>query len=91
MGLMVALIGTMLSKECEEEQSEGDENAIQEIREEPTFMIKVSENASQIGKAIQMPEIYMVLIFFVVNGILSPSFGQFSYFFMLDVCKVTKF
>lgn len=38
-----------------------------------------------------MPEIYMVLIFFVLKGCISPSFGQFSYFFMLDVCKVTKF
>jgi hypothetical protein len=38
-----------------------------------------------------MPEIYMVLIFFLLNGLFSPSFGQFSYFFMLNVAGVSKF
>jgi len=47
MGLMVAAIGMTLSKECEEEQSVAeDENAIQEIREEVTFMNKLKLNAS---------------------------------------------
>lgn len=38
-----------------------------------------------------MKEIYLVLSFFLVNGFLSPSFGQFSYFFMLNVAHITKF
>lgn len=33
----------------------------------------------------------MVLIFFLLNGLFSPSFGQFSYFFMLNVAGVSKF
>jgi len=37
-----------------------------------------------------MPEIYCVIIFFVLNGLFSPSFGQFSYFFMLNVAGITK-
>ena len=90
MGLIVASIGLMLTKKCEEDQP-ADENAIVEMREEVTFMNKVKQNGRQISKAVVMPEIYMVLIFFVLKGCISPSFGQFSYFFMLDVCKVTKF
>lgn len=38
-----------------------------------------------------MREIYMVLLYFVLNGIMSPSFSQFSYFFMLNIAHVTKF
>jgi len=33
----------------------------------------------------------MVLAFFLINGFLSPSFGQFSYFFMLNVAHISKF
>lgn len=44
-----------------------------------------------IYSAIQMREIYMVLLYFVLNGIMSPSFSQFSYFFMLNIAHVTKF
>ena len=39
-GLIVATIGFNLTKECEEDKPV-DENAIQEIREEITFMNKV--------------------------------------------------
>jgi hypothetical protein len=38
-----------------------------------------------------MPEIYLVVIFFVLNGIISPDFGDFGYYFMLNVVKVSKF
>ena len=38
-----------------------------------------------------MPEIYMVVFFFVLNGIISPDFGDFSYYFMLNVIKISKF
>ena len=37
-----------------------------------------------------MPEIYLVITFFVVNGVLSPDFGDFSYYFMLNEIKITK-
>ena len=38
-----------------------------------------------------MPEIYFVVLFFVINGIISPDFGDFSYYFMLNVCNISKF
>ena len=38
-----------------------------------------------------MPEIYLVLTFFILNGLFSPSFGGFNYYFMMNVAHVTKF
>jgi hypothetical protein len=38
-----------------------------------------------------MPEIYLVVFFFILNGIISPDFGDFSYYFMLNVIKISKF
>ena len=46
---------------------------------------------ANIGMALTMPEIYTVLLFFLLNGLFSPSFGQFSYFFMLNTAHITKF
>jgi hypothetical protein len=44
-----------------------------------------------IGQAMMMPEIYLVVTFFVLNGLLSPDFGDFSYYFMLNVVNLSKF
>ena len=38
-----------------------------------------------------MPEIYFVVAFFILNGVISPDFGDFSYYFMLNVCSISKF
>lgn len=38
-----------------------------------------------------LPEIYQVVLYFVILGILGPSFGDFSYYFLLDVCNISKF
>ena len=38
-----------------------------------------------------MPEIYLVIMFFILNGLISPDFGDFSYYFMLNVVKLSKF
>jgi Na+/melibiose symporter-like transporter len=83
-GLVIALIGTQLTKEAEMNESEPQE-------EKKGFWYNVKNNFSQIGMALQMPEIYLVICFFVLNGLFSPSFGQFSYFFMLNVAGITKF
>lgn len=37
-----------------------------------------------------MPEIYLVITFFVLNGVISPDFSDFSYYFMLNEIKITK-
>ena len=41
--------------------------------------------------ALFKKEIYMVLSFFVIGGLVTPRFSQFSYFFMLNVAHITKF
>ena len=38
-----------------------------------------------------MPEIYMTLLFYICVGMTEPSFGEFSYYFQMNVVKFTKF
>lgn len=38
-----------------------------------------------------MREIYSLVIFFIVKGFISPSFEDFSYFFLLNEIKISKF
>jgi MFS family permease len=59
--------------------------------DESKFWRKLKRNFKDIGKAIVMPEIYLVIVFFVLNGLMSPDFGDFSYYFMLNTCQITKF
>lgn len=40
---------------------------------------------------MMMPEIFLVIAFFVINGLISPDFGDFGYYFMLNVCNISKF
>ena len=40
---------------------------------------------------MMMPEIFIVIGFFLLNGLISPDFGDFSYYFMLNVVKLSKF
>jgi len=40
---------------------------------------------------MMMPEIYFVIGFFLLNGLISPDFGDFSYYFMLNVANISKF
>lgn len=43
------------------------------------------KNCVGIGKALVMREIYFLVIFIVAYAILSPSFADFTYYFLLDV------
>lgn len=38
-----------------------------------------------------MKEIYFLVIFFIAKGVLQPSFEEFSYFFLLNEIKISKF
>jgi hypothetical protein len=38
-----------------------------------------------------MREIYFLVIFFLVKGVICPSFEEFSYFFLLNEIKISKF
>ena len=38
-----------------------------------------------------MKEIYFIIIFFISKGFLTPTFEDFSYYFLLDVIEISKF
>ena len=38
-----------------------------------------------------MFEIYLIVIYFLLDGLTTPSFGDYSYYFMMDVIGVSKF
>lgn len=38
-----------------------------------------------------MKEIYFVVIFFILKGLINPTFEEFSYFFLMSVIGVSKF
>ena len=104
MGLVVSLNAMFLTQESEqdhlarEEQSREEEriNSVENSRtsqenEAAGFWPKLGANMRHIGQAMIMPEIYMVILFFVINGLISPDFGDFGYYFMLNVCQISKF
>lgn len=43
-----------------------------------------------ICKAVQRREIYFVLLYYILDGLLKPTFGDFTYFFLLDVVGLSK-
>lgn len=40
---------------------------------------------------LQRREIYMVVFYFLVDGVTNPSFSDYSYFFLMNVIGVSKF
>jgi hypothetical protein len=52
---------------------------------------KINENMRQIYIAMTMPEIYMVIFYFLLSGFLNPDFGDFGYYFLMNVCQISKF
>ena len=83
MGLILVASGINLSANAERV-----EQVVEEGEEQGEQM---KRNLKQVFGAIMMPEIYLVLLYFILNGFLSPGFGQFSYFFMLNTAHITKF
>ena len=55
------------------------------------FYFNVKKNLRQINKAIQMREIYFIIIFFLIKGFIIPSFEDFTYYFLMDEIYVSKF
>jgi len=55
------------------------------------FCFNLKKNCQAIGRALTMREIYFIVIFFIAQGFISPSFDDFSYFFLLNVIHISKF
>ena len=54
-------------------------------------MADIKRNCREIKEGCKIRPIYCVIIYLLITGILVPSFGSFSYFFMLDVVGISKF
>lgn len=67
------------------------EEVRQPVPERKGFCFNLRKNLNAIGRALMMREIYFLVIFFLAKGVLSPSFEDFSYFFLLNVIKISKF
>lgn len=63
----------------------------QRVPKRDGFCYNLKKNCQSIGRAITMREIYFLVIFFVVKGILNPTFREFTYFFLLNVIGISKF
>ena len=55
------------------------------------FWFNFKKNMRAIGGALKRPEIYCIVIYFVLDGLTSPSFSDFTYFFLMNVVGVSKF
>jgi len=51
----------------------------------------VLRNLKDIGVALCIPEIHRTLLYILIGGILCPSFGTFSYYFLTDILHISQF
>ena len=79
MGLLISYQGYSMNIEAEQTH---ENNPVRQ---------SLSENMLTIIDAICRPEIFMVLLFFLLDGITSPSFNDFTYYFLINEAKISKF
>ena len=102
MGIAVSINGFFLTKASEEDAEDVEQLNLNESAtsiastasqslQRNSFSYKLNQNFKQIGVAMMMPEIYLVIFYFLASGILNPDFGDFGYYYMMNVCKITKF
>lgn len=53
--------------------------------------MELQKNLNQIYEALQVREIYRIIIWMALYALLVPNFGTFDYYFMLDVVGITQF
>jgi hypothetical protein len=58
---------------------------------EEGFWYNFKRNMNIIWKSLQQKEIYCIVIFFILDGLTSPNFSTYTYFFLMDVIHVSKF
>lgn len=55
-----------------------------------TFWYSLGRNCRAIGHSLTYKEIYLIVIFILVTAVVNPTFQEFTYFFVLDVCRISK-
>lgn len=56
-----------------------------------SFCQDVRRNLGDIREAMRIPQIYRAILFFLLNGLIVPSFGDFSYYFSINIVQFSKF
>jgi hypothetical protein len=72
---------------------ENDEVEIQPAHEEEnkSLCLEISRYFSEIKQAFKEPIFYSIILYLCLTAALVPSFGTFSYYFMMDVVHVSQF
>ena len=90
MGMFVSFSGLCLSPVSERDATENEEDEVDLTNIRGNIFKDLKTIFKRIKEALMMKEIYMLLLFFILNGLISPGFGNFSYYFLMNVCKITK-
>ena len=80
-GLIVALNSIYMPDNVEDD---GDF-----FNDDETVISRIKENYQRIKTSISTRQVYSMLLFFIINSLISPVFTQFQYYFLTDVAKIT--
>ena len=58
---------------------------------EEGFSHNFKKNMRGVWECLKRKEVYCIVLYFLLDGILNPSFSDFSYFFLLNVIGINKF
>lgn len=72
-GMIVMILGIRLDSKLEQDEL----NSL----EKKSFIAELKLNMSQIKDALKSREAFNVILFLFLNGLCSPSFGTYSYYF----------
>ena len=84
-GLVIAVVASMLHVSLE------TEGLMVDVDGHRSFGADLCRYMSEIGQAFTIPEIYCMILYLLLYGLVVPSFSSFGYFFMLDVVELSKF
>lgn len=73
-------------------EAQAERLAIEESRAaEAGLWMNFKQSLRLIGRSLTRPEIYRVVIFFILEGLTKPSFADYTYFFLMNTIGVSKF
>ena len=85
LGLIVMALGAMLDPSVEMEAASDEGKA------KPQLLENLKRSASQVRAALRLEEIYRVILFFLLCGVTGPTFGEFWYYFQMNIVEFSKF
>ena len=82
-GMIVMILGIRLDSKLEQDELS--------TLEKKSFFEELKLNFIQIKEAMKSREAFNVILYLFLNGLCSPSFGTYSYYFQLNIVKFSKF